>query len=52
MSVSELFTAPIPAALVTTLLAAPVLTWLDRIPPRPVDPGSTEPGPGPAVVAG
>jgi Kef-type K+ transport system membrane component KefB len=48
---SELFTALVLVALVTTLMASPVLTLLDRTQPMPAGPGSPEPEAELAVAA-
>jgi Kef-type K+ transport system membrane component KefB len=49
---SELFTALVLVALVTTLMAAPALTLLDRVLPMPAEPGMPEPEAELAVVPG
>ncbi|MEZ0110231.1 Kef-type K+ transport system membrane component KefB [Catenulispora sp. EB89] len=49
---SELFTALVLVALVTTLMASPALTLLDRVLPMPVRPGASEPEAELAVASG
>lgn len=48
----ELFTALVLVALVTTLMASPVLTWLDRRLPIPAGSGTAEPEAELAAAAG